>query len=152
VWDPPAEAHLRSGSALPAAQSRHPSASPFIILYVPLADPYRLKKTNPGPFTEFLKEFTQRAPGDAPKTVFSARDLDDGWGINAHDAMMTAGSAIRQADSNSEGPPPSREDILISLRQFQAGSQITGAVTLTNMDRNGNPKLNAPPEVLQFEH
>ncbi|GAA4499684.1 hypothetical protein GCM10023191_047000 [Actinoallomurus oryzae] len=139
------------GKAEPADRSGHPDASRFTVLYVPLADPNVLKRTNPRPWSAFATEFTRRTPGDSPKTVFSASDLNDGWGIAAHDAMMTAGSAIRQADSDSAGAPPKREDIRVSLRQFQLGRQITGAVTLTNLDRNGNPKPTTPPVVLQIQ-
>lgn len=139
------------GKARPADRSGRPPGAGFTMLYVPLADPNVLKQTNPGPFTSLLNEFTQRMPDDAPKTVFPAADLNDGWGILAHDAMMTAGSAIREADSNSGGQPPSPTDILLTIRQFQAGRQVTGTVTLTNLDRDGNPKPSAAPVVMQAD-
>jgi hypothetical protein len=139
------------GRARPADRSGRPPHAGFTLLYVPLADPNVLKKTNPKPFANLLAEFTQRAPGDAPKTVFPASDLNDGWGIAAHDAMMTAGSAIREADSDSAGKPPSPEDILLTIRQFQAGRQVTGTVTFTNLDRDGNPIPSTTPVVMQID-
>lgn len=141
-----------NGKARPSDRMGNPPNAGFTVLYVPLADPNVLKKTNPKPFADLFAEFTQRTPGDTPKTVFPAADLNDGWGIAAHDAMMTAGSAIRDADSDSVGRPPSPTDILLAIRQFQAGRQVTGTVTLTNLDRDGNPKPIATPVVMQVDH
>jgi hypothetical protein len=75
-------------------------AAPISVLYTALADPTELDSPeNPSraQYTDFKMSFEQLG--------FAATDINDGWGIMAHDAMLTATIAIRKATGRSGALP-----------------------------------------------
>lgn len=64
---------------------------PTSLIYVPLADPgYLRSPENRGSpnYTEFEKRFGEK---------FKVKDLDSGWAIMSHDALLTAITAVKKA-------------------------------------------------------
>ncbi|WP_131732927.1 hypothetical protein [Actinomadura formosensis] len=93
---------LLQRSASPDLYSGHPPvlgdpAAPIKVLYTPLADPTQLK-AHP---SQNLYEDFETAYTKAP---FPRSDLDTGWAITAHDAVLTATTAIRKAIENATTP------------------------------------------------
>jgi hypothetical protein len=121
---------LTGAQARPAARTA-PQAQ-ITVLYTPLADPNVLSST--APYQAFLKAFTTDEPD---KTAFSRNDLNDGWAISSHDAMMTAVTAIRQSRHSGRAPLP--EEVLSALRHMQFSAGVNGAVDIVHLDGDGNP-------------
>lgn len=84
-------------AALPKSK---PLDAPVSVIYAGIADPAALRDQELNPdwasFARFENNF---------KTHFDLADLQNGWAIMAHDAMLTAANAIRKANKGSAGVP-----------------------------------------------
>ncbi|MEV4094199.1 helix-turn-helix domain-containing protein [Streptosporangium saharense] len=100
---------------------------PTSLIYVPLADPgYLRSPENRGSpnYTEFEKRFGEK---------FKIKDLDSGWAIMSHDALLTAITAVKKAYNQKlafKEPDklPDNHDVGNSLGSFKgAKNGIPGA-------------------------
>lgn len=87
-------------AALPRSQE---SDAPVSVIYAGIADPAALgnQQLNPdwASFARFQESFTAH---------FDPADLQNGWAIMAHDALLTAANAIRKASKDLAGVPRAR--------------------------------------------
>lgn len=117
---------------------------PVTLIYTPLAEPSLLApargRTNQ--FTAFRGRFTNMG--------FDGADLDTGWAITEHDAVLAASKAVRLASGNSQSiPAPNR--VLEMLRLIQSKTYaVPGATGQVKFQQNGNEVLPSPPPILRF--
>lgn len=98
------------------------------VVYTPLADSDLLTAQRSDRFAALRQEFLDAA--------FDPADLDDGWGINAHDALTTVAAAVSRI---SVGQPVSRGSVNTTIGGFSgAGHSIVGAGGDIAFDNAGN--------------
>lgn len=90
-------------------------------------------ETAPKGFAPFLEQFRELISTDTGS-------LDNGYGVNNHDAMLAAVMATRIANLGQAKPPPpaSIRDHLLLLNGVNAIPGATGTLSF-NSNRNGNP-------------
>jgi ABC-type branched-subunit amino acid transport system substrate-binding protein len=102
------------------------------LVYTPLADPDVLRR-GPG-FAALQQTFTD--------VGFDAADLDDGWAINAYDALTTIGTALTTL---SAGRPVTPSQVNTAVGGFSSrGQSVPGAGGSITFDNNGNRSDRAP--------
>ncbi|MGC5010332.1 hypothetical protein ACLQ2R_06165 [Streptosporangium sp. DT93] len=131
----------------------HDAKIPISLMYVPLADPvYLNSENNPHHvhYREFAAEFSRNHHGQ----VFPLRHLDDGWGIMAHDAMLTAITAVNNAvagGSRDVRSVPTPRAVRSQLYLFQGNNVIRGAGGSFRIDPvTGNRVSATEPEVVEI--
>lgn len=123
---------------LEAPRSKALTSSPFAdgrlrLIYTPLADPDALRRGEAGggsEFTELERLFEEMS--------FDVAHLDDGWGINAYDAVYTVAKAVESLDSDR---PVTRALVRGAIADFSAAdvtSQVIGANGPIGFENNGN--------------
>ena len=109
------------------------------LVYTPLADADVLAAAGSGGFAAMRESFT--AAG------FGPTHLDDGWAINAYDALTTVAAAVSKI---SVGQPVSRGSVNTTIGGFSGlGHSVAGAGGSITFDNNGN-RTGAPPIVVQL--
>ncbi|MFJ8212124.1 helix-turn-helix domain-containing protein [Streptomyces sp. NPDC096033] len=123
--------------------------APISVLYVPLADPDQLGDgSNPdrGLFQDFADEFARDHHGQQ----FDKKDLASGWAVMAHDAVFTAGLAIRKSVDTPQNPP-SVHAVKAQLYLFDSTNVIRGAGGIFRIDpQTGNRKSTREPQVVRL--
>lgn len=124
-----------------------PSA-PISVLYVPLADPGQLGDSiNPDHslFEAFADEFGRVHYGQQ----FDKGHLSSGWPVMAHDAVLTASLAIRNAIDPPQ-TPPTVQAVGAQLYLFETTNVIEGASGVFRIDsQTGNRKSTHEPQVVR---
>ncbi|MFD9100240.1 ABC transporter substrate-binding protein [Streptomyces virginiae] len=122
--------------------------APVSVLYVPLADPHQLADSaNPDQtlYKNFATEFTTAHHGQE----FDEVHLASGWAVMAHDALLTARLAIRNATGTSQTPPTLRA-VGDQLYLFDSLNVVTGAGGVFRIDpESGNRKGSHDPKVVR---
>ncbi|MFF8265192.1 ABC transporter substrate-binding protein [Streptomyces virginiae] len=123
--------------------------APISVLYVPLADPGQLRdKTNPDHslYQEFADEFIRDHHGQR----FDTGHLDSGWAVMAHDAIVTATLAIRNAVDPPQ-KPPTVYAVRAQLYLFETTNVIEGASGIFRIDpQTGNRNSTHTPQVVRL--
>ncbi|MER7466848.1 hypothetical protein [Streptomyces sp. NPDC097981] len=123
--------------------------APISVLYVPLADPAQLADaTNPdhGLFRAFADEFGRVHGGQQ----FDTGHLASGWAVMAHDAVLTAGLAVRHAIDPPRTPPGVRA-VRAQLYLFDVTNVVEGAGGVFRIDpKTGNRKSTHDPQVVRL--
>lgn len=138
---------LLQRSASPDLYSGHPPilgdpAVPITVVYTPLADPIQLKAhAGQNLYEAFETAYT--------KARFPISDLDTGWAITAHDAVLTAVTAIRKAVENVTTPRalPNLFGVCNQLGLLK-DTGINGASGYFSIDPTTGDRINrnVPPE------
>ncbi|MFE5811017.1 ABC transporter substrate-binding protein [Streptomyces sp. NPDC056491] len=122
--------------------------APISVLYVPLADPEQLADSaNPDQtlYKDFATEFTTPHHGQE----FDKTHLASGWAVMAHDALLTARLAIRNATGTSQTPPNVRA-VADQLYLFDSLNVVTGAGGVFRIDpQSGNRKGDHDPKAVR---
>lgn len=118
------------------------------MLYVPLADPGQLGDSiNPDHslFEAFADEFGRVHYGQQ----FDKGHLSSGWPVMAHDAVLTASLAIRNAIDPPQ-TPPTVQAVGAQLYLFETTNVIEGASGVFRIDsQTGNRKSTHEPQVVR---
>ncbi|WP_405942996.1 hypothetical protein [Streptomyces sp. NBC_00207] len=123
--------------------------APISVLYVPLADPGQLgDNTNPDHslYQDFADEFIRDHHGQR----FDPGHLASGWAVMAHDAIVTATLAIRNAVDPPQ-KPPTVYAVRAQLYLFDTTNVIEGASGIFRIDpQTGNRKSTHTPQVVRL--
>ncbi|MFB7265930.1 ABC transporter substrate-binding protein [Streptomyces nojiriensis] len=123
--------------------------APISILYVPLADPGQLgDKTNPDHslYQEFADDFGRDHHGQR----FDPGHLASGWAVMAHDSLVTATLAIRNAVDPPQ-KPPTVYAVRAQLYLFATTNVIEGAGGIFRIDpQTGNRISTHTPQVVRL--
>lgn len=132
---------LTLDSTVPASLA----AAPISVLYTPLASPTTLGAAgNPArsQYTEFANAFTNRG--------FDTADLNDAWGIMAHDAVLTAAIAIRNA-VGSTNVIPSPTQVGQQLYELNGPiNSVPGADGTFGIDPNTGSPVGRPVPIFEL--
>lgn len=114
--------------------------APIKIMYVPLADPGQLRKSNGFLFRYFANAYTKE---------YEAHELDTGWAITAYDAVRTAASAIRRATEKSGTATPALPSLCEVGEQLHRldTDYIAGASGYIRIDPDTGDRLDLPSRV-----
>jgi hypothetical protein len=116
-------------------------SAPISVVYTALADPRELAgPENPSPARPQYQAFQTSFVAQG----FGAADLVDGWAIMAHDALLTAAAAIRNATGSSKGVPTAggvRDQLYLLNSQINSvpGAGGTFQLSSTSGDPVGRP-------------
>ncbi|MFF3087724.1 hypothetical protein ACFVRB_22130 [Streptomyces nojiriensis] len=123
--------------------------APISVLYVPLADPGQLgDKTNPDHslYQDFADEFGRDHHGRR----FDPGHLASGWAVMAHDSLVTATLAIRNAVDPPQ-KPPTVYAVRAQLYLFATTNVIEGAGGIFRIDpQTGNRISTHTPQVVRL--
>jgi hypothetical protein len=115
------------------------------LVCTPLANPDTLSKQKSADFTAFKDRFTA--------TGFDASDLDDGWAINAHDALTTVVAAINLipllSDGSTRQVTPNQVNIEIGTFS-RADRAVPGAAQGPLFFDNDGNRIGDGPKVVQL--
>ncbi|MEU1877538.1 hypothetical protein ABZ470_09480 [Streptosporangium sp. NPDC020072] len=125
---------------------------PTALVYVPLADPGYLRSSrntnnNAFVYAEFERRFGER---------FKIKDLDSGWAVMSHDALLTAIAAVKDAYNRkltSGGPDtlPNNHDVGNALSSFKTGEKrIPGASGFITFDITTGSRVTPGSEVVRI--
>lgn len=132
----------------PEIKGLNDPGAPISVLYVPLADPVQLADgSNPDQtlYLDFATEFTTTHYGQQ----FDKSHLASGWAVMAHDALLTARLAVRNAAGTSQTPPNVRA-VGDQLYLFDGLNAVTGAGGVFRIDpQSGNRKGSHDPKVVR---
>lgn len=132
----------------PKTEGLNDPAAPISVLYVPLADPDQLASSaNPDQtlYQDFATEFTRTHYGQE----FDKSHLASGWAVMAHDAVLAAKQAIRNATGTSQTPPNVRA-VGDQLYLLDSMNVVTGAGGVFRIDpQTGNRKSTHDPQVVR---
>jgi hypothetical protein len=114
------------------------------LFYTPLANPEVLAKKNPPGFTNLQEQFIHLG--------FNPTDLDDGWAINAYDALTTITAAVNTIplgpDGNNQAITPSQVNTAIGFFSPSGHPVPSAAQGPLTFDNNGN-RSNSDPVVVR---
>jgi hypothetical protein len=114
------------------------------LVYTPLANPEVLAKKNLSSFTNLQEQFTHIG--------FNPTDLDDGWAINAYDALTTVTAAVNtiplDPDGNNRAITPSQVNTAIGFFSSSGHPVPSAAQGPLTFDNNGN-RSDSDPVVVQ---
>ncbi|MEU7552981.1 hypothetical protein AB0B01_11630 [Streptomyces sp. NPDC044571] len=132
----------------PKTEGLNDPGAPISVLYVPLADPDQLASSaNPDQtlYQDFATEFTRTHYGQE----FDKSHLASGWAVMAHDAVLTAKQAIRNATGTPQTPPSVRA-VGDQLYLLDSMNVVTGAGGVFRIDpQTGNRKSTHDPQVVR---
>ncbi len=123
----------------PKTQALHEHDAPITVLYANFPSPAQFRSSdNPdhGLYEAFAKDFTAPHHGQQ----FAADHLTSGyWALVAHDAVLTAATALHNAAANGDSPTslPNRYAVRNELFALRNGA-IAGASGHFGIDSNGN--------------
>jgi ABC-type branched-subunit amino acid transport system substrate-binding protein len=119
------------------------SASQVTVVYAASEDPVALgDRSTPG--SPAFRQFAANFAGQ-----FNPADLDSGWAVMGHDAVLAASRAIRNAAKSV--PRPTLVDVRAALRQFNADSNpIPGASGEFWFDETTGDRVGPTPPVMKL--
>jgi len=140
---PEPDANLES-LRIQALTSKTFTDSTVRLVYTPLANPEVLAKKKLSSFTNLQQQFTNLG--------FNPTDLDDGWAINAYDALTTATAAVNtvplDSDSTNRTITPSQVNTAIGFFSPSGHPVPSAAQGPLIFDNNGN-RSDSDPVVVQ---
>ncbi|MFG2480643.1 hypothetical protein [Streptomyces fagopyri] len=121
----------------PKMKALHDPEAPITLMYASFPSPSVLAATghrDHGLYTAFVQGFTSDHHG----RHFPADHLEGSyWPVLAHDAVLTATTAIHTAAANTNGHTPNRYDVTNQL--YALGDEsVPGATGRLGIDRDGN--------------
>lgn len=140
---PEPEANLES-LRVQALTSKTFTDSTVRLVYTPLANPEVLAKKKLSGYANLQQQFTNLG--------FNPTDLDDGWAINAYDALTTITAAVNTVPLNSNGNyrtiTPSQVNTAIGFFSPSGHPVPSAAQGPLTFDNNGN-RSDSDPVVVQ---